>query len=244
MDHMGNHQEDLTEILDQLRWLLYSFRLSGIENWAASPKTEKPLPEEKAPKETVPPLPKKDPAKRLIEIREELGDCRRCRLHQDRTHIVFGEGSPTAPLVFVGEGPGADEDRQGRPFIGRAGKLLDKMIRAMGLRREDVYICNIVKCRPPQNRTPNKDEVDRCSPFLIQQLEAIHPRIICALGAPAAQTLLNSTQSISRLRGKIHYWRGIPLVATFHPAYLLRNPIQKAPVWQDLIVVRLQLKDS
>lgn len=183
---------------------------------------------------------------RLLELaRQELGDCTRCRLHQTRTHIVFGEGSPTARLVFVGEGPGSEEDQQGRPFVGRAGRLLDKMIQALGLARSEVYICNMVKCRPPNNRTPNSDEIETCSPFLIKQIEAIQPALICALGACAAQGLLGSTEYISRLRGKVHSWRGIPLIATYHPAYLLRNATQKAAAWQDFReIIRVLAADA
>jgi DNA polymerase len=202
------------------------------------------MPSVLAPAEVAVPSPERDAEKMLTAIREELGDCRRCRLCSDRNHLVFGEGSPKAPLVFVGEGPGFDEDRQGRPFVGRAGKLLDKMILALGFDRGDVYICNVVKCRPPKNRTPDPEEIKLCSPFLLQQLEAIHPRAICALGACAAQTLLQTSQPISALRRKIHSWRGIPLAATYHPAYLLRTPSQKAAAWQDLLAIRQLLADA
>ncbi len=174
----------------------------------------------------------------LDAIRLEMGDCSLCRLHSTRTRLVFGEGFHETSLVFVGEGPGFDEDRQGRPFVGRAGKLLDKMIRSVGLRREEVYICNVVKCRPPKNRTPNPDEIASCSPFLFRQLEAIQPRVICALGACAAQTLLKTSQAVGALRNKVHYRHGIPLIVTYHPAYLLRTPAQKAATWQDLREVR------
>ena len=171
---------------------------------------------------------------KLSLISSELTGCTRCRLHSGRTNLVFGEGSAKSGLVFVGEGPGFDEDRQGRPFVGRAGKLLDKMILAIGFEREEVYICNIVKCRPPENRAPLPDEAAACSPFLFRQIEALSPKVICALGLSAAQTLLGSTRPISQLRGKVHLWRGIPLICTYHPAYLLRSPSQKAAAWQDL----------
>ncbi len=171
---------------------------------------------------------------RLAEIRAALGECSRCRLHAGRTHLVFGEGSANSGLVFVGEGPGFDEDKQGRPFIGRAGKLLDRMIRAIGLQRADTYICNVVKCRPPNNRTPQEEEMAACLPFLFQQLEALEPKVICALGACASQALLGSSKPMWQVRAKIHLWRGIPLICTYHPAYLLRNPAQKAAAWQDL----------
>lgn len=171
----------------------------------------------------------------LGRIRDAIGDnCTRCRLHKGRTKIVFGVGNPKAQLVFVGEGPGHDEDVQGEPFVGRAGKLLTQMIEAMSLRREDVYICNVVKCRPPDNRLPEKDEITTCSPFLVRQLSVIQPRVICALGACAAQTLLETTQGISRFRGEWFDYRGAKLIATYHPAYLLRNPGAKGEVWRDL----------
>jgi uracil-DNA glycosylase family 4 len=170
----------------------------------------------------------------LEKIRQDLGECTRCRLHTARTHIVFGVGNAKARLVFVGEGPGHDEDVQGEPFVGRAGKLLTQMIEAMGLRRQDVYICNVVKCRPPENRLPEKDEIATCSPFLIRQLAAIQPKVICCLGACAAQTLLATNQGISRFRGEWFDYRGAKLIATYHPAYLLRNPNAKGEVWKDL----------
>jgi uracil-DNA glycosylase family 4 len=170
----------------------------------------------------------------LARIREDLGECTRCRLHKARTKIVFGVGNPKAELVFVGEGPGHDEDIQGEPFVGRAGKLLTQMIEAMSLRREDVYICNVVKCRPPENRLPDKDEIAVCSPFLLRQLAAIQPKVICCLGACSAQTLLATNQGISRFRGEWFDFRGSKLIATYHPAYLLRNPPAKSEVWKDL----------
>jgi len=170
----------------------------------------------------------------LPRIREDIGDCTRCRLHQGRTKIVYGVGNPKAELVFVGEGPGHDEDVQGEPFVGRAGKLLTQMIEAMSLRRGDVYICNVVKCRPPENRLPEKDEIATCSPFLLRQLAAIQPKVICCLGACAAQTMLGTNQGISRFRGEWFDFRGSKLIATYHPAYLLRNPNAKGEVWKDL----------
>ncbi len=170
----------------------------------------------------------------LDRIREDIGDCTRCRLHRQRTKIVFGVGNPKAELVFVGEGPGHDEDVQGLPFVGRAGRLLTQIIEAMGLRREDVYICNVIKCRPPENRTPEKDEIATCSPFLLRQLAAIQPKVIVCLGSVAAQTLLGTNQSISRYRGEWFDYRGSRLLSTYHPAYLLRNPNAKGEVWKDL----------
>jgi uracil-DNA glycosylase family 4 len=177
----------------------------------------------------------------LEHIREDIGDCQRCKLCQKRTNIVFGAGNSKADLVFVGEGPGHDEDIQGLPFVGRAGKLLTQMIEAMGLRRDDVYICNVVKCRPPENRTPEPDEIATCSPFLFRQLAVIQPKAIVCLGAVAFQSLLGAKQSISRLRGQWLEFRGIPLLATYHPAYLLRNPNAKSDVWDDLKKVMAHL---
>ncbi len=171
----------------------------------------------------------------LERIRQDIGpNCTRCKLHQGRTNIVFGVGNPKAQLVFVGEGPGRDEDMQGEPFVGRAGKLLTQMIEAMGLRRQDVYICNVVKCRPPENRLPEKDEIATCSPYLVRQLGVIQPKVICCLGSCSAQTMLQTTQGISRFRGEWFDYHGSKLIATYHPAYLLRNPPAKSEVWKDL----------
>jgi len=170
----------------------------------------------------------------LLKIRSDLGECTRCKLHRGRTKLVFGGGNSKAQLVFVGEGPGRDEDAQGLPFVGRAGKLLTQMIEAMGLQRQDVYICNVVKCRPPENRTPEKDEVETCSPFLLRQLDVISPKVIVCLGSVAAQTLLETNRGISHFRGQWLDFRGTKLMATYHPAYLLRNPSAKGEVWKDL----------
>lgn len=170
----------------------------------------------------------------LKEIRLDLDDCQRCRLARHRKNIVFGSGSPRAKLVFVGEGPGYEEDRQGEPFVGPAGQLLTKIIVAINLTRKQTYICNIVKCRPPGNRNPETDEIDTCFAFLERQIAAIQPDYICALGAVAAQTLLNTTEPISQLRGRFHHYKGIKVIATYHPAYLLRNPEKKRGVWEDM----------
>jgi uracil-DNA glycosylase len=177
----------------------------------------------------------------LLAIRDDLGECTRCKLHKTRNKIVFGDGSDKARLVFVGEGPGADEDAQGLPFVGRAGKLLTQMIEAMGLQRKDVYICNVVKCRPPQNRAPEPDEVAQCSPFLLRQIDFIDPKVIVCLGATAAKTLLDTNRGISHFRGDWLEWRGRKLMATYHPAYLLRNPPAKSEVWKDLQKVMAEL---
>jgi len=171
----------------------------------------------------------------LEALRAHLGDCRRCGLHKGRTHLVFGEGNPKARLVFVGEGPGYDEDREGRPFVGKSGQLLTRIIEnAMGLTRDAVYICNVVKCRPPGNRDPNPDEISVCLPFLKAQIEIIAPEAICALGRVACQALLGRDFRITRDRGHWRTYEGIPLMPTFHPAYLLRNPAAKRPVWDDV----------
>ena len=174
----------------------------------------------------------------LETIRADIGDCRRCKLHEHRTKIVFGEGNAQARLVFVGEGPGADEDASGRPFVGRAGQLLDKIIIAIGMKREEVYIANIVKCRPPENRDPEHDEVETCEPFLWRQLAFIHPEVIVTLGKPAFQCLLRTREPISRARGEWRDWNGIKVMPTFHPAFLLRSPDKKREVWEDMKKVR------
>ncbi|MFQ5693757.1 MAG: uracil-DNA glycosylase family protein [Nitrospinota bacterium] len=174
------------------------------------------------------------PMESLEEIRADLGDCRRCRLCDGRKSIVFGVGSPDADLVIVGEAPGRDEDIQGEPFVGRAGQLLTRMLAAIGLRREDVYICNVIKCRPPENRNPQPDEVAACEPFLIRQLKSLRPKVILAMGKFASQTLLNTEERISALRGNFREYQGVPVMPTYHPAYLLRNQSQKRAVWEDL----------
>jgi DNA polymerase len=170
----------------------------------------------------------------LKRIRDDLGDCRRCGLSSRRSHIVFGEGDPHARIVFVGEGPGFEEDRSGRPFVGPAGQLLSRIIEAIKLTREQVYICNVIKCRPPGNRNPAPEEIGACRPFLERQIVAIGPEVICTLGTFAAQTLLQTQTPISRLRGRFHTCNGIRLMPTYHPAYLLRNPDQKRAVWEDM----------
>ncbi len=171
----------------------------------------------------------------LAQVQADLGeDCRRCKLHRKRKTIVFGDGNPRAELVFVGEGPGADEDEQGLPFVGRAGKLLTQMIEAMGLKRSDVYICNVVKCRPPDNRVPEKDEVAECSPFLFRQLSVIQPKAVVALGASAVGALLGGPVAITKIHGEWIDWRGTKLMPVYHPAYLLRNPPAKPDAWKDL----------
>jgi uracil-DNA glycosylase family 4 len=174
-------------------------------------------------------------------IREELGECTRCALHTGRNKLVFGDGSPTARLMFVGEGPGADEDAQGLPFVGKAGQLLNNMITAMGLKREEVYIANVVKCRPPGNRVPEQEEGATCSPFLFRQIDGVRPEVLVALGATAATWLLGARQPLAGLRGRIHAVRGTKLIVTYHPAYLLRDPRQKKEAWADLQIAMREL---
>ena len=185
------------------------------------------------------------PSESLDAIRTDIGDCRRCRLHEQRTKIVFGDGNPQTKLVFVGEGPGADEDAQGIPFVGRAGQLLTQMIEntakreGIPLERKDVYICNVVKCRPPGNRTPEPDEMETCGQFLSRQILAIRPKAICALGATAVKGLLNTKEGVTRMRGNWYKWRDIPVMVTYHPSYLLRayNQAAKREAWEDLKAV-------
>ena len=181
------------------------------------------------------------PLMTLESIRTELGDCQRCKLAPKRTNIVFGSGNPNAELVFVGEAPGFDEDQQGLPFVGRAGQLLTKIIESIDLKRDGVYICNVLKCRPPDNRNPEPDEVASCNPFLKKQLAAIRPKIVCCLGTFAAQTVLRMAVPIGKLRGKFFDMDGMRVIATFHPAYLLRSPDKKREVWEDMKQIRAEL---
>jgi DNA polymerase len=213
---------------------------------APPPAAPRPPPTAEAPPPVVPPpgsqsvyglSDKGCGSEGLLAVRSGLGECTRCKLHGGRTRLVFGVGNPSAELVFVGEGPGADEDVQGEPFVGRAGQLLTKMIEAMGFSRSQVYIANVVKCRPPGNRDPEPDEIEACEPFLKAQIAAIRPRVIVALGRFAVQTLLRDTTPISRQRGRWREYEGVKLMPTFHPAYLLRNPAEKKPAWDDLQLV-------
>lgn len=184
------------------------------------------------------PANQEDPPADWAPLEQEVSVCTKCRLCQGRTKTVFGDGNRNARLVFVGEGPGESEDRQGKPFVGRAGQLLtDIIVKGFGLTREEVYICNVVKCRPPENRNPLPDEVAQCEPYLIRQLELIRPEMIVALGGVAAQCLLKTTESVGRLRGYWHQYQGIPLRVTYHPAYLLRNPADKKKTWEDVKAV-------
>ena len=239
---MTDPSEDLRQVVSSLReyvqWERDSRRRISFFSAAGSPPTEpEPAPEAPDGKDAVA-LPERGT---LEGVREELGDCRRCPLAASRKNLVFGEGNPQAELVFVGEAPGADEDAQGRPFVGRAGQLLTRIIEAMKLRRSDVYICNILKCRPPGNRNPTPAEIGACEPFLRKQLEVIRPRVICALGTFAAKTLLNTESPITVLRGRFHDYQGIRLMPTYHPAYLLRNPGAKKMVWEDVQMIMHEL---
>ncbi len=218
---------ELRDLVVGLRHYLEEEKRSGLEGW---PRRSSLLPPKTSPQSQAAPL----SSMTLEAVRQELGDCRRCKLHSTRTQIVFGSGHPQAKLVFVGEGPGRDEDLQGQPFVGLAGQLLTKIIQAIQLSRQEVYIANIIKCRPPGNRSPEPDEIGACEPFLIKQLEVIQPKLICALGTFAAQTLLKTEEKISLLRGRFHQYQGIPLMPTYHPAFLLRNPNHKRDVWEDM----------
>jgi DNA polymerase len=186
-------------------------------------------------------VPAAERAAALQIIRDEIGECTRCALHTGRNKIVFGDGDPAARLMFVGEGPGADEDAQGLPFVGKAGQLLNNMIAAMGLRREEVYIANVVKCRPPGNRVPEQEEGATCSPFLFRQIDVVRPQVLVALGATAATWLLGARQPLAGLRGRVHAVRGTQLIVTYHPAYLLRDPRQKKEAWADLQIAMREL---
>jgi len=194
-----------------------------------------------APREIAGAVPVEERAAALQAVREDLGDCTRCALHKGRNTIVFGVGNPAARLMFVGEGPGADEDAQGEPFVGRAGQLLNNMIAAMGLKREECYIANVVKCRPPGNRTPEPDEANTCSPFLFRQIDVVRPQVLVALGATAATYLLGARQPLAGLRGRVHAYRGMSLIVTYHPAFLLRDPRQKKEAWADLQIAMKEL---
>jgi uracil-DNA glycosylase family 4 len=212
--------EIIDEVMNDLKSYLEYLKGMGITSLPSSgTKSEEPRPPQ---------------ILSLEEIQKELGDCKRCKLYRTRRTIVFGEGNEKATLMFIGEGPGYDEDVQGRPFVGRAGQLLTKIIQSINIQREEVYIANIIKCRPPQNRNPEPDEIQSCNPFLMKQIRAIQPKIICALGTFSAQTLLKTDAKISALRGKFYDFEGIKVIPTYHPAFLLRNPERKKEVWEDM----------
>lgn len=230
-------QAPLSEIIRDIRNTLYYLKQSGCTGFDCTEAGLRTLAHLGAPAHDA-------PVKRetLTDIRADLGECTRCPLARSRTCIVFGQGDPNARLVFVGEGPGSEEDRSGHPFVGAAGQLLTKIIAAMNLSRETVYLCNIVKCRPPGNRNPEPGEIRQCMPFLKRQLAAIRPRVICALGGVAARILLETDTPISRLRGRFYEVEGIPVMPTFHPAFLLRNPARKRDVWNDVQQVMKMLE--
>jgi uracil-DNA glycosylase len=246
---MDEIQQEFLDIVTQVSTHLEYQRALGVSmiETAASPSASvvspavKPIAKVQEEPETLKPA--AAVAGGLSAVRDELGDCTRCKLCKGRKNIVFGEGDPDAVLVFVGEGPGQEEDQQGRPFVGAAGQLLtDIIVKGMKLKREDVYICNIVKCRPPGNRNPEPDEVEACEPFLIKQLQAIKPKMIVALGNVAVKTLLKTKEGITKLRGTWKTYQGIPLMPTFHPAYLLRNPSDKKLVWEDIKKVLVEME--
>jgi uracil-DNA glycosylase family 4 len=220
--------ENINELINDLRAYLEYLKGMGI--------TTLPVAEDVPEKGTQPEIPT------LADVRKELGDCKRCKLHRTRKTIVFGEGNQEAALMFIGEGPGYDEDVQGRPFVGKAGQLLTKIIESINLSREEVYIANIIKCRPPQNRNPEPDEIESCNPFLMKQIRVIQPKIICALGTFSAQTLLKTDTKITALRGKLYDLEGIKVIPTYHPAFLLRNPDRKKEVWEDMKKIEELLK--
>src|SRR6266850_987343 len=241
-----SQDQSLDAARDKLKAHLEFFEELGIDGvrlepqWHARSEPSEPT----APSEPIPVFASQADA--LRAVRDDLGaDCSRCKLHTlGRRQVVFGVGNPEADLMFVGEAPGADEDIQGEPFVGRAGQLLTKIIESIDLEREEVYIANVIKCRPPQNRNPEPDEVQTCEPFLFQQIDIIKPRVIVALGKFAAQRLRRTDAPISRLRGRVFDYRGAKLIPTFHPAYLLRNPESKREVWEDMKLVRSLLKSE
>jgi DNA polymerase len=212
--------ENVNELISDLKTYLEYLKGMGITSLPASEN----IPEKATQSQTL----------TLADVRKELGDCKRCKLHRTRKTIVFGEGNEKATLMFIGEGPGYDEDVQGRPFVGKAGQLLTKIIESVNLLREEVYIANIIKCRPPQNRNPEPDEIESCNPFLMKQILVIQPKIICALGTFSAQTLLKTDAKITALRGRFFDLEGIKVLPTYHPAFLLRNPDRKREVWEDM----------
>jgi len=231
-----NLQKELHRLIGQARSLFEGLELAGVRQLSAGQQAEQAS--------VVSPDTVVAGPETLAGIRQELEDCQGCGLCGERTHIVFGVGNEQARLVFVGEAPGRDEDLQGEPFVGEAGKLLDRIILAMGMTRAGVYICNVVKCRPPRNRDPKPEEIAACEPYLQRQLSAIRPQVIVTLGKFAGQTLLRSETPISRLRGQWHEYQGIPLMPTFHPAYLLRNPAAKREVWEDMKQVMQLLRKN
>lgn len=243
-------EPDLREILEELKRYFEFQKILGLEGLAMAIERKKKdsTQYEAAQEKNVIKVQEQlsifdAPSKKLTleEIRAEIGDCTRCKLHKGRKNIVFGEGNPKAKLVFVGEGPGEEEDKQGRPFVGRAGQLLTRIIDAMGLERYEVYICNVVKCRPPGNRTPEPDETETCGQFLSKQIRTIDPEVIVCLGNAAAQSVLKTKDKLGNLRGKFHSYGRAKVMVTYHPAALLRNPGFKKPMWEDIQLVMKEL---
>jgi uracil-DNA glycosylase family 4 len=231
-EHLRFYQElGVTGINRDVKWRRRAETLAGVTQVGVTPTAPDRIDDAPA----VPVRLSRSAADALAAIRSDIGDCTRCKLHaQGRRQVVFGVGNPEAEVMFVGEAPGADEDVQGIPFVGRAGQLLTKMIGAMGFARDDIYIANVIKCRPPGNRNPEPDEIATCEPFLFQQIAAVQPKVIIALGAFAARTLLKTSEPISRLRGRLYDYRGVTLIPTFHPSFLLRSPEYKRDAWEDL----------
>jgi DNA polymerase len=237
METAAEESEPATFVAEQSSPLTTTETTSILEDQAIAPR--KPI--SAPPLVTTASLAAGDKAAALQLIRDDLGDCTRCALHKGRNKLVFADGDANARLMFVGEGPGADEDAQGLPFVGRAGQLLNNMIAAMGLKREQVYIANVVKCRPPGNRTPEPEEANTCSPFLFRQIDVVRPQVLVALGATAATYLLGHRQPLAGLRGRVHAFRGMQLIVTYHPAFLLRDPRQKKEAWADLQIAMKEL---
>ena len=241
---MGDREEILQDVLERAKYYASLSTLGlAARNPSARPEAAGPVPfgdRAAAPAPTA----AADAAPRLLAIREDVGDCQRCPLARTRKTIVFGQGSPNARLMFVGEAPGGDEDEQGLAFVGKAGQLLTKIIEAIGMRREDVFIANVLMCRPPQNRNPEPDEILACQPFLDQKIEAIRPKVLVGLGKFGAHWLLKTAEPITRLRGRLGRYNGITVMPTYHPAYLLRNPGAKKEVWEDMKVVRALLAET
>ena len=244
MKHDENAGAELLEVIGLAKKFLEQEKKRGLEIIRMKPETWSAVKDAARPPATAAAAVNgKDPAEALEELRPAVEGCAKCALASTRTNVVFGQGNPNAKLVFVGEAPGADEDAQGLAFVGRAGQLLTKIIEAIDLKRDDVFICNILKCRPPNNRTPTTQEVECCMPYLREQLRIINPAIICALGNSSAQPLLNTKSPMNRMRGRFHEFEGALLMPTYHPAALLRNPHFKRPTWEDMQLIQEKLKN-
>jgi uracil-DNA glycosylase family 4 len=237
---VGDSEETLRDLQEHARYLSELTSI-GAPRLAAAPKDVKRAAIVGAAPATAPSIEVSLPGESLETIRDFIGDCQRCKLSKGRKNIVFGQGNPKAGLMFIGEAPGADEDEQGLAFIGRAGQLLTKIIEAIGLTRDEVFIANVIKCRPPQNRNPEPDEITECQPFLERQIEAIRPKVLVGLGKFGGQWLLKTAEPISRIRGRFGDYKGIKVMPTYHPAFLLRNPAAKKEVWEDMKAVRAVL---